>query len=687
MAANPPIPSPETGATPACASMGAKAMEWSFPGPHSGFLAAVCEAAQHSTDLVAVLGPDWSLLFANPACQGVLDPPGAGDRSGQPTEGGFPAWIEASLFQEIKVQAQSRPGWRGHLTLRLRGGSTETLAGSITPVQDMAAGTPVFLAVFRDLTAESAHARHQRQNQKLETLGLLAGGIAHDFNNILAAILASTEVLDRSLPAGAPARSAVEILRQSGERARALTKQILQFSRNGQDQQVPFDLSRLFKEATRLLRSTLPKSLEIQEDWPLPVWMEGDPNQIHQVFMNLAINGAQAVGLAGGKLHLSLHQVCLADSSGPGVVGMAAGSYAVLSVEDTGCGMDPCVMERIFDPFFTTKIEGDGTGLGLAIAQDIALKHGGRILVSSQTGQGSTFRVFLPAIKAVQPDGSADHPGTPAGSERILLVEDEDLLVALTKRRLQELGYRVTAKTCSKQAFETFLADPGGFDLLLTDMDMPHLTGAELTAMIRKIRPDLPVLLVTGLLPRPGSTWEPPVRFDEILVKPQFPVDLARAIRRILDSRGFEPATNGPGMALFGDGIQIARRSGCILLVDDVRETRMVIRTLLLRNGHSVREAEDGQAAWETFRADPGAIDLILTDLAMPRMDGLTLVGKIRAVNPAIPVLMLSASIESASVETALDLHVTEYLNKPIGSDALLECIEQHLGPTEPRVR
>jgi CheY-like chemotaxis protein/nitrogen-specific signal transduction histidine kinase len=518
--------------------------------------------------------------------------------------------------------------------------------------------------------------RNQRQAQKMEALGTLAGGIAHDFNNILAAILGAAEMIHLQLEPSSPARPALEIIYQAGRRARELNKQILAFSRKGKEERVAFDLSKLLLETLRLLRSTLPKNVAILAQVTPGLWSIGEANQIHQVIMNLAVNGFHAMGNEPGKLELELREATLAagDPALPG--GLPPGRYAIFSVRDSGCGMAPEVLEKIFEPFFTTKAVREGTGLGLAVVHGIVHKHEGTILVTSEPGQGSTFQVLLPATAAEAAPAASSPQGAIQGVERILLVDDEDFLTALAKQGLQELGYEVTAKTSANDALAAFRADPAAFDLLLTDLAMPDLSGSSLAASVRSIRPDLPCILMTGAFQEANATLMNSVLFDEIVFKPQVPTDLARAIRRVLETRLQRGA-----QATLAKPLPGPRKPATVLLVEDNRETRAMLRASLHKGGFEVREAKDGQEAWELYLAapDPSIFSLLMTDLIMPRMDGLELVSKIRQCDPNLPVLVLSSSDDPDDLSSAQDLQVNEYLSKPFDAKGLVERVRHYL--------
>ncbi len=533
---------------------------------------------------------------------------------------------------------------------------------------------------LREVTREQEMERHLRV-QKMDALGALAGGIAHDFNNILSAIFSATELIEWQLEAGSPVRPKLEIIQHAAQRAQELNKQILTFSRQTEERRVPFDLSSVAKEVVMLLRTTLPANLAIRADISSSIWVTGDPSQLHQVLMNLVINGYHAMKEQGGTLGLDLTEVEAREGSEPRIpAGLGEGRFAVLTVRDTGCGMSAQTLEKIFEPFFTTKPIGEGTGLGLSVVNSIVHKHGGSIEVSSEAGKGTSFQVFLPCTTQQAPQLAMESADDPKGSEHILLVDDEDIVAALAKQGLQTLGYRVTTKSNGFEALEAFQARPDTFDLLVTDLAMPRLSGAELTKRLRKIRPDLPAILVTGAFQIPDTPLSLTVSYDEIMAKPLVMKDLARAIRKVMACRRPQIPLNGSAEKTPEKGVGgHESHQPMVLFAEDSAVTRSLVRSWLVKGGYRVLVAKDGQEAWEIFCAaeDPSAFSLVLTDLDMPRMNGLELVEKVRAKDPEMQVLVLTASEDLESMKQAIHLHVNEFLNKPFDSKGLLEQVKQ----------
>ncbi|MDF1554185.1 MAG: ATP-binding protein [Deferrisomatales bacterium] len=380
------------------------------------------------------------------------------------------------------------------------GGALCTYEMRLSPVTRDGRGDGLFL-VAQDVTGhrraeEERNLFEERlaQAQRMEALGTLAGGIAHDFNNILGVVMGYTELSLLKLGGATPVRTHLEQVLAAADRAKNVVQQILAFSRASEQRCQPVAVVSLVKEVLKLLRATLPSTIEIIGTLdPGTSQVVADPSQLHQVVMNLCTNAYQAMRDHGGRLEVGLRDVQL---STPGET--AEQGYVQLSVVDTGCGMPSQVRERVFEPYFTTRPVGEGTGMGLAVVHGIVTDLGGRVAVASTPGEGTAFQVYLPA--RVRPQRAAPvEARLPRGTgERILFVDDEAALAHLGAELLGTLGYRVTATTSSLEALELFRADPGGFDCVITDQTLPRITGAELVTRLLRLRPDLPVVLCTG---------------------------------------------------------------------------------------------------------------------------------------------------------------------------------------------
>jgi PAS domain S-box-containing protein len=408
-------------------------------------------------------------------------------------------------------------------------------------------GVPHLLAIVRDISERRDLERRLMQAQKMEAIGTLAGGIAHDFNNILSIMMGYTEVALLQIPRDS---AAVECLRQvltAGERAGHLVAQILTFSRKADDKPKPCELGSIVKETLKFLRASFPSTIKFLESISpvAPVIM--DPTQIHQVVMNLCTNAYHAMEKRGGVLEVALEEVPV-GALGENQTGLPAGRYARLTVSDSGEGIPPEIRDRIFEPYFTTKEAGKGTGLGLALVHGIVTKAGGSIKLHSAPGMGTTFQVYLPlAATSGVAAGSEPAPEALRGTERILVVDDEPLVANMTLEMLEALGYAVTAATDSAEALERFCRDPGAFDLVITDLTMPKLTGEELVRELRAVRPRLPVILCTGFSEQltEERLWD--LGIADILMKPVPRERLSVAIRQALAGDGANGSLEGSG--------------------------------------------------------------------------------------------------------------------------------------------
>ena len=397
-------------------------------------------------------------------------------------------------------------------------------------------GKNVRTTEFRDITEEKNMEERIRQSQKMESIGTLAGGIAHDFNNLLFPIAGYTELLMEDIPEDSPLRNSLNAIYKSTLRAKELVKQILAFSRHESNEIKLMRMQPVIKEALKLIRSTIPTSIEIEHSIDRNCGpIKADPTQIHQVVMNLATNAYHAMEDTGGELKVRLEEINLGaqDVTGPD---MEPGLYACLTVADTGTGIEETIREKIFDPYFTTKERGKGTGMGLSVIHGIVKSIGGSIQMDSQLGRGTEFRVYLPIeTSALAPSESQTWEKLQLGTEHILLVDDEDAIVTMEKQILERLGYSVVPRTSSLEALEAFRANPDQYDLVITDMTMPNMTGDKLASELVKIRSDIPILLCTGFSEKIPELKAETLGIRGILMKPIVMQKLSEKIREILD--------------------------------------------------------------------------------------------------------------------------------------------------------
>ncbi len=377
-----------------------------------------------------------------------------------------------------------------------------------------------------------------RQATKMEAIGTLAGGIAHDFNNILSAILGYSEIAKAQLPDNDKVRKYLDQVIIAGHRATDLVRQILTFSRQGEDALQPLKVQLVLKEALKLLRSSLPTTISLEESIGNDCGMiMGDPTQIHQVLMNLCTNARDAIGETTGTLRVSLSEILVTETKPiDGCPELVCGTYLDLEISDTGCGMDAVTRSRIFDPFFTTKEKGKGTGLGLAVVHGIIKQHKGDIVAVSEPGQRTTFHVYLPVMvdQGLVPEPLVFEDIPRGEGERILFVDDENVIDSMMQITLTELGYTPTVCNNGVAALAIYQKNSSSFDLVITDMTMPEMTGVELAGKLLILQPSLPVILCTGYSETIDEAQAKSLGIREFLKKPVDILILAKAIRSAL---------------------------------------------------------------------------------------------------------------------------------------------------------
>jgi PAS domain S-box-containing protein len=394
----------------------------------------------------------------------------------------------------------------------------------------------LMISTAQDITEAKRLQSHLQQAQKMEAIGSLAGGIAHDFNNILFPIIGLSEMLIEDLPEESFENKHARAIHDAGKRGGELVQQILAFSRQTEQKMLPIKPQKILREVIKLCRAAIPTDIDIIQKIHKDCGMVmANPTQIHQVAMNLITNAYHAIDPNAGRISVTLGEVHIKEGEAKADF-LKKGGYAWLSVSDTGCGVDPEILDKIFDPYFTTKPQGKGTGLGLAVVYGIVREHGGNIDVESLPGEGTTFNVYLP----LHNDPNANEVSVGAkqhktGTERILLVDDEAPIANLEKTMLGRLGYDVTIRTSSIEALEAFKNAPNDFDLVLTDMTMPNMTGDLLALEMIKIRPDIPIIIVTGFSERINAEIAREAGVKGFLMKPLVKHDLSVMVRNVLD--------------------------------------------------------------------------------------------------------------------------------------------------------
>ncbi|MFH2058954.1 MAG: LytS/YhcK type 5TM receptor domain-containing protein [Pseudomonadota bacterium] len=418
-------------------------------------------------------------------------------------------------------------------------GKTFLVSGA--PVLDENGTMTHITHVAKDITDRKKLEADLFQAQKMESIGTLAGGIAHDFNNILTAIMGYSELAKVHIPKDSKAHMDIDQIVKSSRRAADLVKHILAFSRKSDHSLESLSPHLIVKETLKMLRASLPTTIQIQENIDRNCGnILADPTNIHQIIINLCTNALHAMENEKGTLSIRLYNETLNEKQIAKELGESPGLFVVLEVKDTGHGMDQKIIANIFDPYFTTKEVGKGTGLGLSVIHGIVKDYHGFIRVDSKPGKGSIFQVYIPALNqgTIAKETSADNEDVlPTGTERILIVDDESVIVEVNKMILERLGYTVTTTTESLLALEKIRSAPDLFDLVISDQTMPGLTGVELSQEILKIRPGMPIIICTGYSSVVSEENSLAMGIRKYLKKPIHTKDLARSIRQVIDER------------------------------------------------------------------------------------------------------------------------------------------------------
>lgn len=378
-----------------------------------------------------------------------------------------------------------------------------------------------------------------RQSQKMEAIGTLAGGMAHDFNNTLGIIIGNTELALRTTPKESQVRQFLNNIITASSRAEEMVSRLLSFSRVSDAVKKPVDLISSIEESLRLMRSSLPSNIEIKRDFAvLKVAVMGDQTQLNQVMVNLCTNASHAMNGVGGIIEVGIKLKDFDSDVCADLGDLPQGRYVEITVSDTGQGIPEEIIKRVFDPYFTTKEPGKGTGMGLAVVHGIIKNHGGSIRVQSSVGKGTVFTIHIPVIDAILDCETAHDPEfIQGGKESILLVDDEFMIADTMKIMMEQLGYRVSAFTESSRAIEVFQDNPDAFDLVITDMTMPKITGDMLAARIQELRENMPVIICTGFNNRVEPENLKNRGIFEILSKPVRTTTLAKAIKKVLNAK------------------------------------------------------------------------------------------------------------------------------------------------------
>ncbi|MDD2464094.1 MAG: PAS domain S-box protein [Desulfobulbus sp.] len=428
--------------------------------------------------------------------------------------------------------------WRGTFTNKKKTGGVYCEEATVTPVKDHNGRVINYVAVKRDITKHLILEKQIRQSQKMQAIGMLAGGIAHDFNNILTAILGYAELCQLQCDKNTLLHRNIEEIIRAADRAGQLVDQILKFSRRGSKKLTSLKLSTIVKEATKLLRASFPANVELELSISSDLYVKADPTQIHQIVMNLCTNSYQALKGEVGKIDIRLFRKSLSPTEGVEVGRLQPGNYACMQVEDTGTGIPIEYLQRIFEPYFTTKKMEEGTGLGLSVVHGIVNDHRGAITVISTPGKGSCFTVYLPEAEQNSIESRAQIIKEEyAFSGCVLVVDDEQPILDFFVQILEHLGFTVKACPSALEAYEMFLQESKAFDLVITDMGMPGMTGLKLAQKLWQIQPNTPIILCTGYSEQVTQENYQALGLAGYIAKPFTAESLLKEVGRVLQER------------------------------------------------------------------------------------------------------------------------------------------------------
>jgi PAS domain S-box-containing protein len=499
--------------------------------PVQRMMSILKQLTMHSEDIIMNIGVDRRIIFVNPAAERILGKPADELTGVEPALDN----INNTGLDEIWDTLEHGQTWAGRLVHSEGKREPVILAALILPIRDEAGKIQSYLSISRDITNELALETRLRQSQKMEAMGVMAGGIAHDFNNILSGIFGYAELSLMALDDEPEhVRQYLNSLLNSAERARELVHQILTFSRQTELELRPVSPKYIVKEAVKLLRASTPARIDIRASLNSEAAIMAEPTQLHQVIVNLCTNAVYAMRDMNGTLDIRLDELEVGEAFIKLRPGLNPGMHIQLSVADTGRGIEPKDLERIFEPFFTTKPQGEGTGLGLSVVHGIVRKMKGIITVSSEVGKGSVFNVIIPQTTTDKADALKAEAALRGGTERIMLIDDEEVIINVLQPILANLGYRVSAFGQGGEALDAFRKAPGDYDLVITDYSMPRMTGLDIAKEMKNIRPDIPIILSSGFISQAMEDFAGQAGISGLLKKPAGVYKLSEAVRQAL---------------------------------------------------------------------------------------------------------------------------------------------------------
>jgi PAS domain S-box-containing protein len=537
-----------------------------------------------------------------------------------------------------------------------------------TPMRNTEGNLTGVLGIARDITdlrnsekEKIMLERQLKQSQKMESIGTLAGGIAHYFNNILSSVIGFTELALDEVEKDTTIADSLQEVYTAGNRARDIVRQILAFARQSDEELKLIRVDTIVIEFLKFIRSAIPTTITIEQSIDSDSSIMGNPDQMHQILMNLCTNAAHAMEL-GGTLKVGLQTVIIDKASPVTKKGGKAGAYIELTVSDTGAGISPDILEAIFDPYFTSKGPGEGSGMGLAVVHGIVESYGGNITVDSALGKGSTFTIYLPITEQAgnrQPDHSEN---IPHGSENILFVDDEAPIAKMGCKVLERLGYQVSIQTDGVEALKLFRSKPHAFDLVITDLTMPNMAGDKLAVELINIRHDIPVIICTGYGNRISNETAHQIGIKAVAHKPMATATLAKTVRKVLDDK------------------QATEKMKKILVIDDEPQIRKMFRQILSEKGYTIIEACDGNEGIKQYRENQP--DLVITDLVMPEKEGIETIIALRKEFPEAKIIAISGGGRNhpdAYLHFAKTLGAERTFSKPLDWPELTEAVRELL--------
>jgi PAS domain S-box-containing protein len=441
---------------------------------------------------------------------------------------------KTEMDREIWNAISGGESWRGEISLPSKEGTETVIDVTVTPVKNEKSEIINYIAIQKDITEKVSLEKRLREAQKMEAIGTLAGGIAHDFNNILMGILGYSDICIRKAGGDPLLTKYLMEIKKAGTRASELVDQILAFSRQKEEGIARLNVIPIVKESVKLLEAASPGSIDIELSYGPELWnIYADASQVHQIFMNLATNAIHAMERDGGVLSFVLENTKLPSGND---LGLTEGRYVLVKVKDTGGGIATEVLEKIFEPYFTTKPQGKGSGMGLSMVHGIVESLGGRIDVESSPEEGSVFSIYLPGIEDEKDSALKTESSVVMGSGKILFIDDEQMLADLGKEMLTDLGYDADVFTDSIEAVNSFKKDPDRYDLLISDMSMPGLSGDKVIAAVRALKPRIPVIVCSGYSEKIENNEIQSLDLIHLLQKPFDIQTLSETLAKVLES-------------------------------------------------------------------------------------------------------------------------------------------------------